>query len=92
MPGCYAGGGLPELKGGGVSINGDIDGDEDPDITLRPAEGAQPEWGLWIGSSSANHVVCVTRIGNRITGARKSVWVRSNVDGATGNAARLGSC
>jgi hypothetical protein len=39
-----------------------------------------------------NRVVCVSLLGNDIDGTRKAVSVRSNVDGASGNVARLGRC
>ena len=39
-----------------------------------------------------NRVICVPRSGNSIIGARKNLSVRSNIDGARGNKARLGGC
>jgi len=45
------GGGLPQLTGGSVSIDGDIDGDGDPDVTIAPAADEQPTWGFSIASS-----------------------------------------
>lgn len=44
---------LPLLVGGGVTINGDIDGGGTPDLTIRSAEGIQVQWAFSL-SSSAN--------------------------------------
>lgn len=43
-------------------------------------------------TARGNRVVCVSLFGNDVDGARKSVSVRSNVGGASGNVARLGRC
>ena len=44
---------LPPLTGGGVTIEGDIDGNGKPDVVLRPAARPPPHvpWGLQISSS-----------------------------------------
>lgn len=61
-------GGLPFLTGGGVFIDGDIDGNGDPDVTLTlatEAAGTAPLFGLVI-ASSGNRVHALTVEGFRI--------------------------
>jgi len=48
--------GLPGLSGGGVSIDGDIDGNGDADVTIRNASDGVLVWGLFISGSSDNHL------------------------------------
>lgn len=43
-------------------------------------------------TARGNSVTCVRLVGNRITGTRNAVAVKSNVGGASGNRASLGGC
>ena len=45
--------GVDFLAGGGVTINGDIDGDGQPDITTRPPKGWVSAAGVWDPSMTA---------------------------------------
>ena len=48
--------------------------------------------GGWTATARGNSVSCVHLAGNRITGTRRTVSVRSNIEGASGNRATLGGC
>jgi len=42
---------LPPLTGGGVTVEGDIDGNGKPDVTLRPSKSLKKSFGFTISSS-----------------------------------------
>jgi hypothetical protein len=66
-------------------------------VRLRSNEIRSPYAGIRIiggafEGATENRVICVPMSGNRITGARRNLVVRSNTRGATGNRARVGGC
>ncbi len=66
-----AAGELPWLEAGGLIINGDIDGDEEPDITIRAASATDNVSGLTV-SSSDNTLHAIELVGDWVVGVSLS--------------------